>query len=141
MTFCRPFLVLDAKKSPKKSWSFFCPSFWSATKKGQQKVVLAILDAKRSPWGKNGQKSWHLRSPLVKTVLKSKQRYLLNGSCDYFLVFTKRSSGGSSFWWTPWFMVEIFLEIIRHWLGVRSRRWSDMLFETIISRRHFLRIS
>ena len=49
-----------------------------------------------------------LRRYLVKTVVKSKRRYLLNGSCDFFLVFTKRSSGGSSFWWTPWFMVEIF---------------------------------
>ena len=49
-----------------------------------------------------------LRRYVVKTVVKSKRRYLLNGSCDFFLVFTKRSSVGWSFWWTLWFMVEIF---------------------------------
>ena len=49
-----------------------------------------------------------LRRYLVKTVVKSKRRYLLIRQCDFFLVFTKRSSDGSSFWWTPWFMVEIF---------------------------------
>ena len=59
MTFCRPLLVLDAKKSPKgrqKVAQPFCPPIWSATKEktaksrrghfGRQKVVMVKRTAK-----------------------------------------------------------------------------------------------
>ena len=69
MTFCRPFLVLDAKKSPKGQQKvaqpFFVLQFGQQPKKDSKKSPRSFWSAKGRHGEKDGKKSWHLRSPFL----------------------------------------------------------------------------
>ena len=60
MTFCRPFFSFGrqkvTKRTTKSHTTFFVSQFGQQPKKRQQKVAEAILDGKKSPWGKGRQK-------------------------------------------------------------------------------------
>ena len=67
------------QKDGKKSHILFCPPIWSATKKkDSKKSQRAFWTAKGHHGEKDGNKSWHLHSPLVNEILS-------NGICEFCL--------------------------------------------------------
>ena len=68
--FCRPFLSFgwqkDTKRTAKSHTSFFALQFGQQPKKDSKKLPRSFWTAKSCPGEKDGKKSWHLHSPLIK---------------------------------------------------------------------------